>query len=249
MKVEAIRTSLVESGSTTLMDLVLASLETMPNGAILAISSKVAALCQERTVGPEEPLSELIAGQCDLFLSGDHNDYGVWLTIKSGRLVPNAGVDRSNANGCWVLWPEKPFALASRIRDGLRSVFGVEDLGVIITDSAPAPLRVGVTGICIGYCGFEPIRDHIGEEDLFGQKLSMTRVNIIDALAAAAVLVMGEARERTPLCLLSELKGIVEFRENEPSENELAGLVIEPASDLFAPLLTAVEWQSGRESQ
>lgn len=95
----------------------------------------------------------------------------------------------------------------------MKSKFKLRNLGVIITDSTTSPLRYGVTGKCITYCGFKGVKSKIGEPDLFGRNLRMTRVNVADALSAAAVLCMGESKEQTPLDIIDDLP-FVEFQDN-----------------------------------
>jgi len=48
-------------------------------------------------------------------------------------------------------------------------------------------------------------------------------VNVADALAAAAVLLMGEGKEQTPLAVLTDLP-FVTFQDHNPSPAELAAL-------------------------
>ena len=66
------------------------------------------------------------------------------------------------------------------------------------------PLRAGVTGVALGYAGFRGVRDYRGKKDLFGKKSRFTKSNIADALAAAAVLLMGEGDEQTPLVIIKK---------------------------------------------
>jgi F420-0:gamma-glutamyl ligase len=65
-----------------------------------------------------------------------------------------------------------------------------------------------------------------------------------DALAAAAVLVMGEGSEQTPLALIKDLPFIA-FQDRDPSPEELAAAAIALEDDLYAPLLTRAPWQRG----
>ena len=46
------------------------------------------------------------------------------------------------------------------------------------------------------------LHDLRGQSDLFGRQLQVSEVAVADSLAAAAVLVMGEAAEGTPLVLI-----------------------------------------------
>jgi F420-0:gamma-glutamyl ligase len=67
-------------------------------------------------------------------------------------------------------------------------------------------------------------------------------------LAAAAVLVMGEGAESTPLALISGLP-FVHFQERDPNPEELQNLHIDRRDDLYAPLLNAVPWQAGEKAR
>lgn len=71
-----------------------------------------------------------------------------------------------------------------------------------MTDSHTTPLRRGVTGIALSYWGFQGVESFVGTKDLYGRALKMTHVNFADALASAAVLMMGEANESCPLAML-----------------------------------------------
>ena len=39
-----------------------------------------------------------------------------------------------------------------------------------------SPLRWGIIEKCIAYCGFRGLNDKIGESDIFGRELRMTKV-------------------------------------------------------------------------
>ena len=98
-----------------------------------------------------------------------------------------------------------------------------------ITDSKTAPLRVGVTGVALAYSGFQALNDYVDTKDLFGQAFRMIKVNVVDALATAAVLVMGEGSEQTPLAAA-----------------EVQQLRIAVEDDIYGPLLTSVQWHKGQ---
>ena len=76
-------------------------------------------------------------------------------------------------------------------------------LGVIISDSLNRPWRLGSTGIAIGSAGITVLDDRRGQGDLYGRELKVTLCNRADAIAAAAVLLMGETTERTPVAVVS----------------------------------------------
>ncbi len=129
------------------------------------------------------------------------------------------------------------------IRAYLEERYSVRRLGVLIADSRVLPLRWGTTGVALGWSGFEGLRNYIGKPDIFGRKLKMTKANIADGLAAAAVLMMGEGREQTPLALIEGAP--VVFREKELTRKEIEATRIGIKDDLYAPLLTKVKWRKG----
>jgi F420-0:gamma-glutamyl ligase len=90
-----------------------------------------------------------------------------------------------------------------------------------------------VTGVCLSYSGFRAVRNLVGSPDLFGRELRMTRMNLADGLAAAAVMMMGEGDESRPLAVIENAE--VEFSEDTQPEE----LRISPEEDLYAPLLSS----------
>ena len=159
-------------------------------------------------------------------------------------LIPAAGIDESNGNGYYILWPEDLQEMANRVRQHLRKRFLIRKLGVIITDSKTMPLRWGTTGVAISYSGFSPLYDYIGKRDIFGRKFKMQKANIVDALAASAVLVMGEGAEQTPLAIIEDVP-FIKFQEKNPSKKELKDFLINMDDDLYCPLLKSVKWKKG----
>lgn len=157
-----------------------------------------------------------------------------------------AGIDESNADSQYVLWPKDAQATANRTRHYLAKKFNLQKVGVIITDSTCQPLRRGTSGIALAHSGFRALRDYVGTEDLFGRPYKVTQANISGGLAAAAVFVMGEGNEQTPICIISDL-GNVEFQPADPTAEELHVLRIDMHEDLFAPFLESVTWEKGQK--
>jgi len=187
----------------------------------------------------------LIEREADYWLPPSASKYRVSLTIVDHLLIPMAGVDESNGNGYYVLWPRDPQQVANEVRAYLCERFSRRQVGLIITDSKTTPLRWGVTGVAIAHSGYLALNEYIGQPDIYGRALQMTKVNVADALAAAAVLVMGEGSEQTPLAVIGELP-FVTLQERDPSPQELRGKWIEIADDLYAPLLQGVAWHKGK---
>jgi coenzyme F420-0:L-glutamate ligase len=200
---------------------------------ILAVTSKIISLAEGRLLAKSGHAKEdIVREEADIYLGAI--GYGCFLTIKHGLLLPSAGIDESNSEtGDFILYPRDPFASAESLRRGLCSRWGVKDLGVLVTDSHTTPLRRGVTGVCLSYSGFRAVRNLVGSPDLFGRELRMTRMNLADGLAAAAVMMMGEGDESRPLAVIENAE--VEFSEDTQPEE----LRISPEEDLYAPLLSS----------
>ena len=248
MRVQAIATHRITTAASDLLAILATYIQSVEEQTILAITSKIVALCQGRVVPmADADRQALIQAEADYFLPPGASRYGVTLTLKENLLTPNAGIDESNADGAYVLWPHEPQQVADDVRAWLCRQFGRQQVGVIITDSAPVPLRWGVTGVAIAHSGFLALNDYIGRADLFGRPLRMTKANVAQALATAAVLVMGEGDEGTPLAVITDA-AFVQFQERAPTAEELQQLPIKLEDDLYAPLLTGVAWQSKGEA-
>ena len=102
------------------------------------------------------------------------------------------------------LWPEDPDASAARLKLRLDAHFRAR-LGVIISDSVGRAWRLGTVGLAIGAAGVPALVDRRGDPDLRGRPLEITVVGLADSVAAAAVLVMGEAAEGQPAVLVRGL--------------------------------------------
>ena len=125
-----------------------------------------------------------------------------------GFISANAGIDHSNVSGSWgdqgdwvLLLPVDPDRSASKIRKALESETG-KRIGVQIIDSHGRAWRLGTVGVTIGLSGLPGLVDLRGKSDLFDYRLRVTQVAAADELAGAASLVMGQAREGTPVVLV-----------------------------------------------
>jgi coenzyme F420-0:L-glutamate ligase/coenzyme F420-1:gamma-L-glutamate ligase len=125
-----------------------------------------------------------------------------------GLVGAHAGIDQSNIehgdDENALLLPADPDASAARLKAALDDAQQV-NVGIIITDSANRPWRMGTVGTAIGCAGLTVLDDHRGGTDLYGRELKVTLINRADALAGAATLVMGETTEKTPVVLIRGL--------------------------------------------
>lgn len=235
MEIKAIKTQRVEK-QTDLKTFLDASISNLEENCVLAITSKIISICEGRLV-PKESISkmELIRQEADCLLQEDDNaEYPLVLTLKNHLLIPSAGIDESNIQDAYLLYPKAPFESAQKIGEYLRKKHAVKNLGILITDSHTTPLRRGVTGIALAWWGFQPLYSYIGKPDLFNQTLRVTNINIVDALAASAVFNMGEGNESTPLAIL---KDIPKITFNNTSSNP-QDVCIPPEEDIYKPFLS-----------
>ena len=113
-----------------------------------------------------------------------------------------------------------------------------------MSDSKSFPLNWGVIGHGIVHCGFRALKSYIGQPDLFGREMRMEKVNLVQSLAAAGVLEMGEGNEQTPIAVIADIKDIV-FQSRPPTAKELKSLKINLENDAYAPILLRADWKKG----
>ena len=154
MKITAIKTKKILPFRESILELLNQYLIDLPNCSILAISSKIVAICESRVV---EKLKidkiKLVKKEADYYVDEKNKDF--LLTIKNNILIPNSGIDESNGGGYYILWPKDPQRSADLIFEYLKKRFPGRKLGVIITDSKTTPLRRGTTGVSLAHSGFK----------------------------------------------------------------------------------------------
>lgn len=144
---------------------------------------------------------------------------------RHGFVCANSGVDHSNVPGgnMLSLLPIDPDTSASRLREGLRELSGL-DVGVIVADTFGRPWRLGIVNVALGVAGLRGVIDMRGELDDDGKPLRATVIAFADEIAAAAGLVMGKTG-RTPAVIARGL---------ERSDNGTGRELIRPEpEDLF----------------
>jgi coenzyme F420-0:L-glutamate ligase/coenzyme F420-1:gamma-L-glutamate ligase len=190
----------------------------LQDGDVLAISTKYAAIAENRIVALDDvqvteqaedfakryhidpAIAQLVIQEADHIFGGI--EMGFLLTANNGVISPNAGLDRSNIpSGQVVLLPAEPYVSADKIRKELQTRLDCH-IGVILTDSWLVPGRYGTTGVAVGVAGFNPIKDERGKIDLFGNPMAVTQVGVADSLAVCAQAVMGERDEATPIAVV-----------------------------------------------
>ncbi len=204
-----------------IVDCLLAQGEALQAGDILVVAQKVVSKAEGRlvdlsTVTPSAQAVELAA-----LLDKDPRHVQVILDDsrgiirarrgllvmeqRSGWICANAGVDRSNIeqgdDTTLALLPQDADASAEALRARLAELTGVAP-GVIINDSHGRAWRVGTVSVCIGCAGVPPVWNQRGLSDLFGYELASSEECIVDELAAAASLLMGQSHEGRPVIVI-----------------------------------------------
>ena len=241
---------LVEPGDN-LAQLLKAALQAnglaLEDGDVLVLAQKIVSKAEGRyvrlsTVEPGPEALELAAAaekdprQAELILRESKTVLRrrpgvVIVEHKLGYVHANAGIDKSNLpsneqDPAVLLLPEDSDGSAEILRQALQQHYECTRLGVIINDSAGRAWRMGTVGMAIGTAGMEPLRNQVGEPDLFGRSLEVTEVAVADELAAAASFVMGQAAEGCPVVLI---RG-AQWRAAEVGS---CALLRDPAQDMF----------------
>ena len=216
----------------TILDKYLPKLE---EKQIIAITSKVISTCENRLVNSKNK-KKLIDQEAEICFPAPEKSPAFFLTLKNHRLIPNSGIDESNCKNNYLLLPKNPHLTAKKIWQHLRRRYHIKNLGIIITDSNITPLRSGVTGITIGWCGFKPLYSYIGKKDLFGHTMRTTKINLLDNLATVATLAMGEGKEQTPVVIIENIPKI-SFQNRAPTLQEERSTYIDAENDLFSTII------------
>lgn len=146
-----------------------------------------------------------------------------------GLVSINAGIDKSNVSGeyHYALLPRDSDESARRIRSGIKKSTG-ETVMVIVCDTYSRPFRRGQTEFAIGVAGINVFKDYRGQKDLFDYELKVKNVAIVDEVACAAELVMGQGKEGVPVVIV---KNLTRVERSEASSIE--DLCISREEDLF----------------
>jgi len=167
---------------------------------------------------------ELVLRQTSRIVRMDH---GV-LIVETGPgwVCANAGIDESNsmADGRAILLPEDADRSAAHLREEIRKITGVE-IAVLVTDTFGRPWRDGLTEVCLGIAGMNPMLDLRGTSDLNGRELHHTVIALADEIAAGAGLLMPKAGAIPAV--------LVRGYSYEPCEGSAKALIRPAEADLF----------------
>lgn len=241
MIIRGIKTHVIKKNDV-LIDILDQYVAKLDENSILVITSKIISILEHQLI-PKEGVDKkkLIIEESDIFLETENNAYDFYLTIKNGVLIPSAGIDESNSNNHYILYPKNLEVTIFNIWDYLKRRDNLQNLGIIISDSHSTLMRRGLTGIALSWIGFEPMNSYIGKEDIYEQPLKITQVNVIDALATSAVFVMGEGSETMPFAIIENAPKIT-YVNRKPSDFEKNQVYVSLEDDLYISLLKTGKW-------
>ncbi len=247
MKVNPIKTEKIVPGKhTDILSVIDNYLHYVPEKSVVAITSKIVSICEGRFLDMDgADKDEIIIGEAEMYVPRSDNSHNMLLTIIGGAMNFSSGVDESNSDGKFILWPKNPQLSANTIREHLVTKHGLSYVGVIITDTASVPMRWGQRGVFVlAHSGFAALNKYVGKKDIFGRVMNFTSSAVADALGTTATLVMGEGNEQTPIATIEDLP-FVEFQGRNPTEDELEKIKMTMKNDLYSDLLLSLSWKKG----
>jgi coenzyme F420-0:L-glutamate ligase/coenzyme F420-1:gamma-L-glutamate ligase len=178
-----------------------------------------------KKMGKDPALVELVLRESRAIvrMSGRH----LIAETRHGWICANAGVDVSNVSGgdTAALLPVDPDRSAKELRQQIHQLSS-KNVAVIVSDTFGRPFRIGHTDVAIGSSGITPVVDLRGSEDLFGYVMRVKETAIVDELASAAELAIGNADEAIPVAIVRGLR-------YSPSEEGARKLVMQRKNNLF----------------
>jgi len=201
-------------------------------GDIIAIAQKIFSKCENKIVrlrdvvpsrkaediakmtGKSPKFVELVLSETERIVKASPEV--LLVEDKRGLVCINAGIDKSNVKGRgnFTLLPEKPDTSAKKCRLEIKKITG-KNVAVVICDTYSRPFRRGQVNFAIGIAGINPFKDYRGKEDLFGHILKVKNIATVDEIATAAELLMGQAKEATPVVIFKGLKERVLSKNND----------------------------------
>ncbi len=228
----------------TILDSYLPKIE---EKTIIVIASKIISISQNRIAkGKNIDKKTLVIDNADYYYIDEQLlQFGLVIpTITNNILVANAGIDESNVEEGYLLWPKNLHKTTQQIWEHVRKKYAVKNVGILITDSRLTPLVFGITGVGIDWCGFEALQDYRGKPDIFHRTLKMSQKSVLNGLASAAVVVTGEGDEQTPLATITDIP-FVTFQDRPPTKEERKAILIGKENDIYGKMLTSIQWQKG----
>ena len=181
----------VRAGDDLVAVIAAAAGDTLRDGDILVVTSKIVSKAEGRFVRADDREDAITAETVRVVAERTWPNGSRTRIVESrlGIIAAAAGVDASNTpEGTVLLLPEDPDASARALATGLRLGLGAE-VGVIVSDTLGRAWRDGQTDHAIGAAGVRVFEDLRGQVDAQGRELAVTLPCVADELAATADLV------------------------------------------------------------
>ena len=207
------------------------------DGDVLVVSSKVASKAMGLSA-PSAQRADVVLSQTVRVVAERTTRSGVTRIVESaaGPVMTAAGVDASNTadESIVLILPDDPDAVAEEIRKGVQSGWATLSgnhlrVGVVLSDTAGRPWRMGQTDFALGAAGIDVMDDLRGSGDADGRVLSVTERCVADEIAAAADLVKGKAT-RIPA---AHIRGLSTYVPHSEPTTGARGLVRTGPGDWF----------------
>ncbi len=207
------------------------------DGDVLVVSSKVVSKALGLSA-PSAARADVVLSQTKRVVVERMTAAGVTRIVESaaGPVMTAAGVDASNTGGepIVLILPGDPDGVAANLREGVRSGLATPSgaplrVGIILSDTAGRPWRIGQTDFALGAAGIQIVDDLRGSSDTDGRVLSVTERCIVDEMAAAADLVKG----KTSGIPAAHIRGLGHFVQDSPSPSGARDLVRSGPEDWF----------------
>jgi coenzyme F420-0:L-glutamate ligase/coenzyme F420-1:gamma-L-glutamate ligase len=203
------------------------------DGDVVVVTSKIVSKAEGRLVevpvdGPEREAVRAAALRAETARIVARRGPTTIVATHHGFVMAAAGIDASNVDPSrLVLLPKDPDASARALRSALAERYG-RNVAVVISDTMGRPWRLGLADVALGAAGIDPLVDHRGLRDSYGNELQLTVTAVVDELAAAADLVKGKLNE-VPVAVV---RG---YLTQPPAADGpgVAALVRDSASDMF----------------
>lgn len=203
----------------------------LAEGDVVVVTSKVVSKAEGRVVAADDREQAITDETVRVVASRTRPGLPPLRIVENrlGLVMAAAGVDASNTpEGTVLLLPVDPDASARALRAALRERFGLDRLGVVVTDTMGRAWRDGLVDVAIGAAGISAADDLRGGVDAHGRPLSVTVTAVADEVASASELVRGKVDGR-PVAVVRGLAAHV-----RSDDGPGARVLVRPsADDLF----------------
>jgi len=132
---------------------------------------------------------------------------------RQGMLCTDAGLDTSNTPyGIASIPPPDPDEEARLLRERIEELAN-KRVAVVVTDTEAMMTRLGSVDIAVGSSGIRAVKREFGQLDLYGKPKYGGVDIVVDEIAAAAALLMGQTHEGVPVVIVRGLELERDYKE------------------------------------